>query len=211
MAPEHFPARHVPAQGRRMPVCAEKMRQNQGKGLAHAVRYLAFLGCVLALGGCIRSSEPLIDASGAHYPFKSMSLKDDNGQVLSIRRDGKVYRLLEEPGEPSPDARENKGSGLAYLFREIDKQHYLVQETGSGKTVNYGIAKREGDKLMVRSSCAGLSPDTLRAAGIQTAKPEPMSGEPDCHASSLAELIVLSKSPGIWSKETTTLQILSIE
>jgi hypothetical protein len=166
---------------------------------------------LFGLAGCIKSDAPLIDESKAQYPFRSMSVKDDNGQVLSIKRDGNVYRLLEEPGELSQGADKSEASGLAYLVHDIGNQQYLVQETGDGQKANFGFAKRNGDKLVVRWTCEGLAADVLRKAGVQTVKPGPESDEPDCRVKDLAALVTLSKSPGIWSKGTTTLEILAIE
>ena len=163
------------------------------------LRMLAPLLVVLGLAGCFKSSTPLIDAAQAKYPFATLTLKNGEGEISVVKRDGDVYRFIED-GKPDD---------TALLIRELGPDLYLVQIAAPNGTSDYLFARKQGSELIVRSDCKDLDPETLRAAGVEIH--ETGASIYECHFKDAAALVDLGKSPGIWANSTTTLTIVSIE
>ncbi len=168
-------------------------------------RHFACLALVLALAGCFKSAAPLIDVAHAKYPFKTMSFKDEEGQVAVLKRQGDVYHLIEErsplavPHVPTP-----------LLLYEIAENSYIMQEASESGEATYIFVRRDGDKAIVRPVCRGIGPGILQTLNIES-REEGQSFVFDCYVKDLNALIGLAQFPTIWSDETKTLQILSIE
>lgn len=158
---------------------------------------------VLALAGCFKSAAPLIDAAHAKYPFTTLSLKDEDGQTVALKRDGDVYRFVES-GTPATQA------PSAYLLHEIGDNTYVVQEASDGGEATYIFAKREGDSVIIRPVCRGLAPEILAELNVE-GREEMQSYVFDCYVKDLDVLNRLGRSPAIWSDATKTLQVISIE
>lgn len=167
------------------------------------VRHVLTLAMVLALAGCFKSAAPLIDAAHAKYPFTSISLKDEEGQTVALKRDGAVYRLIEE-------AHTSSQPPSAYLLHEIAENAFIVQESSDGGEATYIFAKREGDTIIIRPVCRGLAPETLQALNVE-GREEAQSYVFDCYVKDLSVLVRLGNSPAIWSDATKTLKITAIE
>jgi hypothetical protein len=169
------------------------------------LKYFVPLIVLLSLTGCFQSKAPLIDAANAKFPFASMTLMNDDGQILTLKRDGDVYHRIED-GEPD-DAE--------LLFHELGPDLYLVQSAGSAQKPEHFeymfVRKQDGD-LVARSDCKGLDPDMLRSKGIEIQGTGSLRTEVTiCVFETLQSLVDLGKSPGIWANSTTTLKIVSIE
>jgi hypothetical protein len=167
------------------------------------VRHVLSLALVLALAGCFKSAAPLIDAARAAYPFTAISLKDEEGQTVALKRDGAVYRFIEETHTPSQPP-------SAYLLHEIADNTFIVQEASDGGEATYIFAKREGDTVTIRPVCRGLTPETLKELNVE-GREEAQSYVFDCYVKDLNVLVRLGKSPAIWSDATKTLKIIAIE
>jgi len=164
-----------------------------------ALRLLAPLVMVLSLAGCFKSSAPLLDAAHAKYPFAALTLKNDEGQISLVKRDGDVYRFIED----------GKQDGTALLIHELGADLYLVQVAAPAGESEYLFAKKQDSDLIVRSDCRGFDAEMMRGLGAEIQE----SGETiyECHFKDAKALAELGKSPGIWANSTTTLKIVSIE
>ncbi|HKJ62253.1 MAG TPA: hypothetical protein VKA94_09715 [Hyphomicrobiales bacterium] len=162
---------------------------------------LSVLTLVLCLGGCFKSSTALIDQSNASYPFKTAELKtDDEPATQILKREGNVYHLIED-GEQR-DA--------ILLFYKIADTLYIVQDSPKNGEATYLFAKRDNDKIVVQTDCLNIDKGTLERLKIE--HDENRKGVFfTCHVTDLKSLIELGQSPTLWSGETTTIQIISIE
>jgi hypothetical protein len=167
--------------------------------IRNALRVITPLLLVLSLAGCFKSSAPLLDAAQAKYPFATLTLKNEEGQISTVKRDGDVYRFIED----------GKQDSTALLIHELGPDLYLVQVATPDGESEYLFAKKQDKQLVVRSDCRGLDPAVLHGAGAEVQE----SGETiyECHFKDAKGLVELGKSPGIWAASTTTLQIVSIE
>ncbi len=129
--------------------------------LSGALRMLAPLLIVLGLAGCFKSGAPLIDAAHAKYPFAAITLKNEDGEISVVKRDGDVYRFIED----------GKQDATALLMQELGTDLYLVQVATPTGESNYLFARKQDSDLIVRSDCKGLDPAMLRANGIEFRKP----------------------------------------
>ena len=163
------------------------------------LRLLAPLVLVLSLAGCFKSSTPLLDAARAKYPFATITLKNEEGQISLVKRDGDVYRFIED----------GKQDATALLIHELGADFYLVQVAAPTGESEYLFAKKQGDDLIVRSDCKGLDAEMLRGNGVEIQE----SGDViyDCRFKDFKSLVELGKSPGVWANSTTRLKIVSIE
>jgi hypothetical protein len=163
------------------------------------LRCFATVILVLGLAGCFRSATPLIELSQAKFPFETMTLKNPEGQLSTLRRYSDVYRLIEN-GELGQ---------AALLIAELAPDTYLVQSDSESAETEYLFARKQGDTLLVRADCKGVDPASLTRLGVEVRQ----SGETlyDCHFKDLQSLTEIEKSPGFWDNSTTTLQIVSIE
>ncbi len=154
---------------------------------------------VLSLAGCFKSGTPLLDAAHAKFPFAAITLKNEEGQISLVKRDGDVYRFIED----------GKQDATALLIHELGADLYLVQVAAPTGESEYLFAKKQGDDLIVRSDCKGLDAEMLRGNGVEIQE----SGETiyECNFKDAKGLVELGKSPGIWVNSTTTLKIVSIE
>ncbi|NKB16831.1 MAG: hypothetical protein HC774_08240 [Sphingomonadales bacterium] len=121
------------------------------------VGHALLLALVLGLAGCFKSNEPLLDAAQAKYPFKSATFKADDGEIETLRREGDVYRRIED-GKPRSEA---------LLFFEIEENVYLVQETGDIGVTTYLYARKERDKAVVMSDCQDIKRETLTSFNFE--------------------------------------------
>jgi hypothetical protein len=162
-------------------------------------KVLAPLVMVLSLAGCFKSSAPLLDAAHAKYPFATITLKNEEGQTSLVKRDGDVYRFIED----------GKQDGTALLIHELGTDLYLIQVATPAGESEYLFARKQDSDLIVRSDCKGLAPEMLRGNGVQIQE----SGETiyECQFKTLQSLVDLGKSPSIWANSTTTLKIISVE
>jgi hypothetical protein len=154
---------------------------------------------VLSLAGCFKSGVPLLDAAQAKYPFATISLKNEEGQISIVKRDGVVYRFIE-------DGKQDK---TALLIHELGPDLYLVQVATPEGEAEYLFARKQDRDLIVRSDCKGLDPAMLRGQGVEVQ--ETSENFRECQFSTLQGLVDLGKSPDIWANSTTTLKIVSIE
>lgn len=168
--------------------------------LGVAPRQLVVLTLVLGLAGCFKSASALIDKADAKYPFTTITLKADDDQLQVIKRDGDVYRLIE-------DGKEREEPLLLY---EIAENLYIIQETPKDGEATYLFAKKNGQQIVFQNDCRGIDADTLKRLKIET-RDESKGVFFTCHAADLYALIALGQSPDLWSSETKTLQIVSIE
>ncbi len=164
------------------------------------IRHLAVLALVIGLTGCFKSSAPLIDASNSKFPFKTITLKAEDGEIEILKREGDVYKRTED-GKPSEEP---------LLLHEISDGIYIVQETPKDGDTTYLFAKRDGNNVVVRGDCHGIAPDTLKRLNFDV-QDESKGLFYECHAKDLNGLIGLGKLPDIWSEGTQTLQIQAIE
>ena len=164
-----------------------------------ALKYLLPLIIVLSLTGCFRSEAPLLDAANAKFPFVSMTLRNEDGQISVVKRDGDSYRFIEDG---KPDA-------AALMMQELGPDLYLVQVASPTHSSEYLFARKQDGDLIVRSDCKGLDPDMLRGKGIEIQ--ETGTSIYECNFKTLQSLVDLGTSPGIWANSTTTLKIVSIE
>ena len=163
-------------------------------------RLLAAAVLVSGLAGCFKSAAPLIDASNAKFPFKTITMKSAEGDTEIVKRDGDVYKRIEN----------DKPSDEPLLIYEIAEHLYIVQESAKDGDVTYLFAKRDGDKIVVRGDCHGIASDTLKSLKFDVR--DTANGMfLECYTEDLKALIALGQSPGIWSEGTQTLQILSLE
>jgi hypothetical protein len=162
-------------------------------------RMLALLVVMLSLAGCFRSGTPLLDAAHAKYPFVTLTLKNEEGQISIVKRDGDVYRFIED----------GKQDSTALLIHELGADLYLVQVAIPTGQSEYLFAKKQDSDLIVRSDCKGLDAEMVRALGAEIQE----SGESiyECHFKDAKGLVELGKSSGLWADSTTTLKIVSIE
>ena len=162
-------------------------------------KVLASLVMMLSLAGCFRSGAPLLDAARAKYPFATLTLKNEEGQVSIVKRDGDVYRFIED----------GKQGDTALLIHELGADLYLVQVAGPTGQSEYVFARKQDSQLIVKSDCRGLDREMLRGLGVDIHE----SGETiyDCRFKDAKSLIELGKSPAIWASSTVTLQIMSSE
>ncbi len=167
--------------------------------LRGALRHFLLVPLILGLAGCFKSTAPLIDKSHASYPFQAITLEIDN-EVEIVKREGDVYRRIEN----------NKPRGEPLLIYEIEDGLYIVQEGDQGGEATYLFAKRQDDKVVVRSDCRGMDADVLASLNVQARKDDKTVFF-ECRIKDLDALIGLGKSPAIWSGETQTLQIVSME
>ena len=160
---------------------------------------LALLAVMLSLAGCFRSGTPLLDAAHAKYPFVTLTLKNEEGQISIVKRDGDVYRFIED----------GKQDSTALLIHELCADLYLVQVAIPTGQPEYLFAKKQDSDLIVRSDCKGLDAAMLRGNGVEIQE----SGDIiyDCRFKDAKGLVELGKSPGIWASSTTTLKIVSTE
>jgi hypothetical protein len=167
--------------------------------LPGVLRLLTPLVLVLSLAGCFKSSTPLIDAAHAKYPFATITLKNEEGQISIVRRDGDVYRFIED----------GKQDETALLIQELGADVYLVQIAAPTGESEYLFAKKQDSDLLVRSDCKGLDAAMLHGNGVEIQE----SGDIiyDCRFKDAKGLVELGKSPGIWASSTTTLKIVSTE
>ena len=163
------------------------------------LRLLTPLLLVLSLAGCFKSDAPLLDAAGAKYLFATLTLKNDDGQISIIKRDGDVYRFIED----------GKQDATALLIHELGTDLYLVQIAVAGGQSEYLFAKKQDGDLFVRSDCRDLDAEMIRGFGAEIQE----TGQTiyECHFKDANGLVELGKSPGIWAGSTTTLKIVSIE
>lgn len=164
-----------------------------------AFRPIALLALVLGLTGCFKSEAPLIDKASAKFPFQTISLTID-GDTEVLTRDGDVYRRTEN----------DKPSEATLLIHEIAENLFIVQESQPDSEATYLFAKKQGDTVVVRADCQGIGAETLERLNIVT----PKADKPlffDCKIKDLDALIGLGQSPDLWSGETKTLQIVSME
>jgi hypothetical protein len=162
------------------------------------LKVLAPLLLVLSLSGCFKSSTPLLDASNAQYPFTTLTLKNEDGQTSIVKRDGDVYRFIDD----------GKQDVTALLIHELGPDLYLVQVAPPTGEADYLFAKKLNGDLVVRSDCQGLDPAMLRGKGVEI---EESGAIYECHFKDLNTLIELGKAPGLWESSTTTLNVISIE
>lgn len=167
--------------------------------LLRTLKVLTPLFLVVILAGCFRSSAPLLDAANAKYPFATITLRNEEGQISQVKRDGDVYRFVED----------GKQDRAALLIQELDTDLYLVQVALPTGESEYLFAKKQGSDLIVRSECQGLDPDMLRGHGIDVE--ETSESLVECQAKTLQSLVDLGKSPEIWANSTTTFTLVSIE
>jgi hypothetical protein len=163
------------------------------------LRLLTPLVVVLALAGCFKSSAPLLGASHAKYPFATLTLTNEAGNTFLIKRDGDVYRSIED----------GKQDETALLIHELGADLYVVQVAAPNGASEYLFAKKQQSDLIVRSDCRGLAPAMPRGNGVEIHE----SGETiyECLFKDAKSLTDLGKSPVIWANSTTTLKIVSIE
>lgn len=162
-------------------------------------KYLFSLILVLSLTGCFRSEAPLLDAANAKFPFVTLTLKNEDGQISQVKRDGDVYRFIED----------GKQDDTQLLMKELGPSLYLVQLAATGQNSEYLFARKQDGDLIVRSDCKGLDPEMLRAKGIEIH--ETGAAIYECHFKTLQSLVDLGTSPDIWANSTTTLKIVSID
>ena len=168
---------------------------------ARAVLPLLVLSAlVTGLAGCFKSETPLIDAAQAKFPFQSIVLKADDEETEIIRREGALYRRIED----------DQPRGEPLLIYEIAANLYLIQETGASGDATYVFAKRDADKLIVQSDCGGIDTETLKRLHIDYAETS-QSLFFECNAKDLGALIALGQSANIWSGTAQTFDIVSIE
>jgi hypothetical protein len=163
------------------------------------LKILTPLLLVLSLTGCFKSGAPLLDATQAKYPFATISLRNEEGELSLVKRDGDVYRFIEE----------GKQDKAALLIHELGPDLYLVQVATPEGEAEYLFARKQESDLIVRSDCKGLDPAMLRGQGVEVQ--ETSENFLECQFSTLQSLVDLGKSPGIWANSTTTLKIVSIE
>jgi hypothetical protein len=164
-----------------------------------AFRPAALLALVLGLAGCFKSEAPLIDKASAKFPFQTISLTID-GETEVLTRDGDVYRRTEN----------DKPSEATLLIHEIAENLFIVQESQPEGEATYLFARKQDDKVIVRSDCKGLGADMLARLNIEAPKTEKTIFL-SCKIKDLEALIGLGQSPDLWSGETHTLQIVSME
>jgi hypothetical protein len=163
------------------------------------LRYCAPLVLVLGLTGCFRSEAPLMDAANAEFPFVSMTLKNEDGQLSQVKRDGDVYRFIED----------GKQDGAGLQIKQLGPDLYLVQLSAPTRNTEYLFARKQEGDLIIRSDCKGLDPDVLRTKGIEIV--ESGAAIYECNFKTLQSLVDIGTSPDIWANSTTTLKIVSIE
>jgi hypothetical protein len=161
---------------------------------------LAVLTLALGLSGCFKSAAPLIDKSTAVYPFETAEIKigDEPSQIL--KREGDFYQFIED----------GEAGGGSLLFYEIAENLYLVQDSRKDSETTYLFAKRENDKIVAQSDCRNIDSATLERLKIEHDDNRERAFF-SCHVTDLKPLIGLGQSPALWSGETTTIQIISIE
>jgi len=124
-------------------------------------RFLTFAVLALAplgLQGCFVSPEPLLTASEADFPFKTLTFKSESKSV-TLSRDGDLYRIKGDDDAPT------------YLFKKIGEDLYIGQAAGKNKkgkpeTV-YGIVERRGTHMEIRlPTCSDADEADLKQAGI---------------------------------------------
>lgn len=112
----------------------------------------------LALQGCFVSTEPLLKADKAVFPFQKLTFKSDSKSV-TLTREGDMYKILDDDDAPN------------YLFMKVNDNLYIGQAAGKNKkgkaeTV-YGIVERRGDHVEIRlPMCSDADEADLKAAGI---------------------------------------------
>lgn len=163
------------------------------------LRLLTPLVIVLSLAGCFKSDTPLLDAASAKYPFAAITLQNEDGQISIVKRDGDVYRFVED----------GKQDATALLLYDLGPDRFLVQVANPTGESDYLFAQKQGSDLVVRSDCKGLDADMLRGAGVEIRESGDIVYE--CHFKDFKALADLGKLPGIWANSTTTLKIVSIE
>jgi hypothetical protein len=168
--------------------------------LRGALRQFVIFTLVLGLPGCFKSSAALIDKAHAQYPFKTITLKTEDNELQTVKRDGDVYRLIEDGEE----------RGAPVLIHALAENLYIVQESPEEGETTYLFAKRDGDKIVFQNDCRGVGADTLKRLKVET-RDDSQALFFSCQISELDALIGLGQSPDIWSGGTKTLQIVSIE
>jgi hypothetical protein len=163
------------------------------------LKHLLPLILMLSLTGCFRSEALLMDAANAKFPFVTLTLKNEDGQTSLVKRDGDVYRFIED----------GKQDDAALLIQELGANLYLVQLATPARNMEYLFARKQDGDLIVRSDCKGLDPDMLRGKGIEIL--ESGAAIYECNFKTLQSLVDLGTSPDIWANSTTTLKIVSIE
>jgi hypothetical protein len=161
---------------------------------------LAVLTLVLGLSGCFKSTTPLFDKSSASYPFETAEIKIGDEPSQIVKREGGFYRLIEN----------GEAGGGSLLFHEIAENLYLVQDSRKDSETTYLFAKRENDKIVTQSDCRNIDSATLERLKIEHDDNRERAFF-SCHVTDLKSLIDLGQSPTLWSGETTTIQIISIE
>ena len=119
----------------------------------------AILGfAALALQGCFVSTDPLLKAADADFPFQKLSFEGESKTVV-LSREGDLYKIQNDDDAPT------------YLFKKVEENLYIGQAAGKNKkgkpeTV-YGIVERRGDNLAIRlPMCSDADEADLKAAGI---------------------------------------------
>ncbi len=163
------------------------------------LKLLTPLVLVLSLAGCFRSAAPLLDAAHAKYPFATLTLKNEEGQISVVKRDGDVYRFIED----------GKHDATALLIHELSADLYLVQVAAPTGQSEYLFAKKQDSDLIVRSDCKDLDAEMVRALGAEIQE----TGQAiyECHFKDSKGLVELGKSPALWANSTTMLKIVSVE
>jgi hypothetical protein len=167
--------------------------------LSGVLKTLLPLILVASLTGCFRSEAPLVDAANAKFPFVTLTLKNEDGQISQVKRDGDVYRFIED----------GKQDGAGLLIQQLGADLYLVQLAAPTGNTEYLFARKQDSDLIIRTDCKGIDADMLRGKGIEIVE----SGEAiyECNFKTLQSLVELGTSPDIWANSTTTLKIVSIE
>jgi hypothetical protein len=169
------------------------------------LRFFALLLPLCGLPGCIKSEAPLVEASKAVFPFTSLKLEDSDGQKITVKRDGDVYLYSEEvaplavPHKPTP-----------VLLYPVEDNLYVAQAVNEAGGVEYVFAKRNGETIVFLSLCEGIDPDILKNLNIER---HGADGQPfvECDVKDLKSLVALGQLSNIWTKDTVTVKILSIE
>ena len=170
-----------------------------------AIRVLLVAPVLFGLAGCFQSETRLIAEADAAFPFKTMTLKTEDGETGILQQQGKVY-VYDEPGSSSSD---DDGDQTVQLY-QVGDGLYIAQHSDQDGEATYIFAKKTGDTILTRADCRGLDAATLSAANVKA--PQKATGIVyRCRADDLKSLIALARSPAIWAEHTTTLQIVSIE
>ena len=89
---------------------------------------------VLSLAGCFKSGTPLLDAAHAKYPFAAITLKNEEGQISLVKRDGDVYRFIED----------GKQDATALLIRRAGRGPLSCPGGGSDRRVGVSVRQKTG-------------------------------------------------------------------